>query len=1353
MTEPKLFFGNTSTQIYKNVTTSNMIITNNSNDVLIISSSENVGIKNNSPSYDLDVNGDINTNNTYKINGNNVITENSLGTGVTSSNLKEIGTLNSLNVSGNTRLNNLTVTDTSTFNDVNVNGNLNVVGTFTTTNSVLTNVTQNFVELSMTNTNNILDSGIYSQYIDSGVTKYKGIFNDSSENDKFKIFKNYELLPSSTININHASFELGDLDLNNINSNQNSSVDTITENITITNSARINSANVEQDLSVSGDFHTNNFHINISRVGINTTEPTYLLDVSGIINAKEYKLDGDTIFTDGTISTGITSSNLQEVGTLNDLTVTGNTYLNANNFIDRATISNDLRVNGNIGIQTLPDSRYRINSNGDINTNSNYKCNGNNVLSKDTLGTGVTSSNLQQLGILNNINLNSDGSILIGLPSPTNSNNKIDVTNGDINIMDNYKINNNVVLNENELGLSVTQSNLQTFGDIISLNITGNLSTTHLNVSDKLSFGTNFKKNSLNVTNSIGIYNLVDTPNLDMVFNKSTSNNGLNNQKVSAINFKTDIGGFISNNNNDNTITDLSNIEIYSNGILNDTNRSTDIVFKNAEINTTIPREIMRLKENGKLNSLNGYQINNNDVLTSDTLGTGITSSNLQNLGILNEIQVSNKLNISNSVSITSDVYIDGTFYRQNGKLYEFSNISINTTSGDLYNLTNNLSLGITDAEEKLHIEEGNIYLGTTIPNNYTNGILKFNKHGNHDAIYFGEEMQSGTKITIDEAGSCVNIQTGGSGFDATSQNINNRSGKFKIENYNSTSNEYETNFYVDTTGYVGIATTSPASIFHINSTDSMVVPVGTENQRVSTQIGSFRFNSDFGRFEGYNGTNWKLLSSQGSIIDLDNDTYISVENDTGSDNDQIKFYTAGSLKGVINTNGNFGINVTTPSTKLHISGTDGLVIPVGNTIQRVDVTGAIRYNTQTQSFEGYSGTWGSLGGVIDVDQDTYIIAEDNPNDDNDELKFYTAGNQNMILNVSGNLGISTSNPLTKLHISSTDGLVIPVGNTTERVDVTGAIRYNTQTQSFEGYSGTWGSLGGVIDVDQDTYISAEDNPNDDNDELKFYTSGNERMRIDSSGYIGIGTTAVNGKVEIAGNFGSVSLSDKSYGELLSAGVGLGDTATNSYSLYADGKIAASEFNAISDIRVKENVIERNINEDIQIINQMNIYNYDFIDKLNFGDNKKIGFIAQNIQQINNNFINKSKKIIPSIYKKFNLIDKNTFECDIELKINDIIRVQIFDIDKQSYFQGDITIKNKVDNYYNFDNNQNIDIKKGIFIYGHKVDDFLTIDTNQILAVNTNVIKYLYKNLTDLQEKYKNDILNIKHRLEQLEKN
>jgi len=81
---------------------------------------------------------------------------------------------------------------------------------------------------------------------------------------------------------------------------------------------------------------------------------------------------------------------------------------------------------------------------------------------------------------------------------------------------------------------------------------------------------------------------------------------------------------------------------------------------------------------------------------------------------------------------------------------------------------------------------------------------------------------------------------------------------------------------------------------------------------------------------------------------------------------------------------------------------------------------------------------------------------------------------------------------------------IVPTGTTAERpADVTGSIRFNTQDTTFEGYDGNvWSGLGGVKDVDQDTYIIAELTPGSDEDTLQFYTAGEKRFSITDSGQL-----------------------------------------------------------------------------------------------------------------------------------------------------------------------------------------------------------------------------------------------------------
>ena len=202
------------------------------------------------------------------------------------------------------------------------------------------------------------------------------------------------------------------------------------------------------------------------------------------------------------------------------------------------------------------------------------------------------------------------------------------------------------------------------------------------------------------------------------------------------------------------------------------------------------------------------------------------------------------------------------------------------------------------------------------------------------------------------------------------------------------------------------------------------------------------------------------------------------------------------------------GINTTTPSCILDISGTDALKIPCGSNEERPEINvkaveGMIRYNTTEMQFQGYSydsfnptsGSWKGLGGVIDVDQNTLIIAETGPTTDEDQLRFFTSartgdatdavndafqtdrklqmiihnttggvaigntyatdvGNshanntprdytidsnssnyappENGLL-VEGDVGIGTNNPSCMLDVSGTNALKIPCGNNSQR--------------------------------------------------------------------------------------------------------------------------------------------------------------------------------------------------------------------------------------------------------------------------------------------------------------------------------
>jgi hypothetical protein len=126
-------------------------------------------------------------------------------------------------------------------------------------------------------------------------------------------------------------------------------------------------------------------------------------------------------------------------------------------------------------------------------------------------------------------------------------------------------------------------------------------------------------------------------------------------------------------------------------------------------------------------------------------------------------------------------------------------------------------------------------------------------------------------------------------------------------------------------------------------------------------------------------------------------------------------------------------------------------------------------------------------------------LTEDSGININDSLSI---SGSTILKSTAGNLTLSAANGY--VAIAGTDAFFVPSGTTAERpglsAGVTGAIRYNTTESRFEGFNGSYFvSLGGVRDVDGNTYISAELNPGDDDNILRFVNDGTQSMQIEKT--------------------------------------------------------------------------------------------------------------------------------------------------------------------------------------------------------------------------------------------------------------
>ena len=468
----------------------------------------------------------------------------------------------------------------------------------------------------------------------------------------------------------------------------------------------------------------------------------------------------------------------------------------------------------------------------------------------------------------------------------------------------------------------------------------------------------------------------------------------------------------------------------------------------------------------------------------------------------------------------------------------------------------------------------------------------------------------------------------------------------------------------IDSSGNVGIGTSSPSSFgsplsvyFATNPTLSIVSGNANAYLRLHSTSDNNMYLTNTGGAMTMNTANTERMriNSSGNVgIGLTsynlrlslaadaNGQNIQINGRTGDDFGQIFFRNFGGANNlariasdssaglIFGTGSQTAPTVPTERMRIDSSGNVGIGLTPTASVGALQVTGNI-FATATQ-YVGAAGSTAFSGGIQNLSNTSRSISIDaDPTNAgaNSLMYFNVDGTTRMAIDSTGNVGIGTTSP----DIYAQGGKMFTVSNTASN-----SYAYTTLAGSGTG--------GGEIDLGNQTIRHASI-ASLSGSALAFYTNGtnsgaavSERMRIDSNGYLLVGTTSsLNGNTSYSFQNNSTTLNtmwiqnantsdgtaklvitsaraaNAAY-NFIDCGANFPTSFSRQFAVSGNGVIYAQNttVQSLSDIRTKENI--RNSEDGLDVITALRPVRFDF--KEGFGNNRKnqLGFIAQEIEPV-----------------------------------------------------------------------------------------------------------------------------------------
>lgn len=184
------------------------------------------------------------------------------------------------------------------------------------------------------------------------------------------------------------------------------------------------------------------------------------------------------------------------------------------------------------------------------------------------------------------------------------------------------------------------------------------------------------------------------------------------------------------------------------------------------------------------------------------------------------------------------------------------------------------------------------------------------------------------------------------------------------------------------------------------------------------------------------------------------------------------------------------------------------------------------------------------------------------------------------------------------------------------------------------------------------------------------------------------------------------------------------DTQPRSYSIYATDRIAAAEFNAQSDARIKTIVGRSAGASDLEALLKVEITDYTLVDAVSDGRRPYKKVIGQQIESVYPQAVSRTGGVVPDIYRRSEArggwIQMKSLE-GVPLQVGDRVKLitdQSSGIHEVTEISSDgFRVREKLDG--------------PVFVYGREVNDFRTVDYEAIAMLNVSATQEIYRRLRE----------------------